>query len=196
MEGDFVVSVQRILSAALVGVLAVNGASAAVSRISARDSTTTPRTTMTKWEERVERDSELEDDTDAEDNLWNKCQRSQSIRVTRLEVATIDKEPYKNVRRFGEPSNSGYKKGTIGWETFTLNKKFSSVSFDVGHLDLEKDYSSTLEIYLDGDLAYSTGLNPGMGLTHCSIGVAGVKEMKIITKENGACYGILHGKII
>ena len=89
-----------------------------------------------------------------------------------------------------------YTKGFIGtryytnYALFNLNGQYSTLEFDVGHIDGQGMYDATLNVYLDGQLAFTKDLTSEMMPQHCSVPLNRALQMKIEVTNNAACYGI------
>lgn len=66
---------------------------------------------------------------------------------------------------------------------FNLNGQFSTLEFDIGHIDGSYEKESTINIYLDGELAFTKNLNSEMLPEHCIVPLNGALQMKITTPE-------------
>lgn len=63
---------------------------------------------------------------------------------------------------------------------FNLNGQYDTLSFDVGHIDGKDMYKGqSIEIYLDGELAFSLDLDPEALVEHYEIPLHGALQMKI-----------------
>ncbi len=79
---------------------------------------------------------------------------------------------------------------TYGYALFNLNGQYSTLSFDVGHIDNTAMKDSTLNIYLDGSLAFSIDLSCEMLPQHYEIPLHNALQMKI---EMGGIWGTRFG---
>lgn len=66
-----------------------------------------------------------------------------------------------------------------GYALYNLNGQFSTLEFDVGHLDGEAMYNCTINIYLDSKLAYTKDLSAEDLPTHVTVALNGALHMKI-----------------
>ena len=66
-----------------------------------------------------------------------------------------------------------------GWALFNLNGEYSTLGFDVGHIDGEGMDGTTINIFLDGQLKFSVDLTAEMLPTHYDIPLHGALQMKI-----------------
>lgn len=73
---------------------------------------------------------------------------------------------------------------------FNLNGKYDTLRFVVGHIDGETMYSSQLNIYLDGELAFSLDLDPEDMPKQCEVPLNGAIQMKIEGTSWCEFYGI------
>lgn len=69
--------------------------------------------------------------------------------------------------------------GNGGYGLFNLNGQYKTLSFDVGHIDGDEMEESTLDIYLDGTLAFSVDLEPEMLPKHYDIPLHNALQMKM-----------------
>lgn len=67
----------------------------------------------------------------------------------------------------------------VGYATYNLNGKYNSLSFDAGIIDGAKLHDVTLNIYLDGALAFSEDLRHEDLPRHFSVPLNGALQMKI-----------------
>ncbi len=72
---------------------------------------------------------------------------------------------------------------------FNLNRQYSRLEFDVGHVDGSAMDKRILTVYLDGDSQDPIELNPNMTLTHYSFSVAGIAQVRIETTRFDSVYG-------
>lgn len=66
-----------------------------------------------------------------------------------------------------------------GWALYNLNGQFSTLEFDVGHVDGEDMYDATINVYLDGKLAYTKDLSAQDLPEHVLVALNGALQMKI-----------------
>lgn len=79
-------------------------------------------------------------------------------------------------------------KATTGYALFNLNAEYSSLEFDVGHIDGTKMGVSILTIYLDGEYAQTIELDPEMQVTHITVPLNNALQMKMEIKTDGNGY--------
>lgn len=77
--------------------------------------------------------------------------------------------------------------GAYGY--YNLDGKYSSVEFDVGHIDGKRSESTLIYIYIDGEVVQEVEVTGDMQTKHVSVPVNYGLQMKIVKKERG-CYGI------
>ena len=82
-----------------------------------------------------------------------------------------------------------------GFALFNLNGQYNTLSFDLGHVDGGTLYNSTLNIYLDGELAFSTDMTAEMLPKHFDIPLYAALQMKIETGKWGEGYAIANVEI-
>ncbi len=66
-----------------------------------------------------------------------------------------------------------------GYGLFNLNGQYSTLSFDVGHIDGKPMYDSKIHIYLDGEIALSFDLTKEMLPQHYDVPLYNALQMKI-----------------
>lgn len=69
--------------------------------------------------------------------------------------------------------------GSDGWALFNLNGQYSTLSFDVGHIDGQGMHQGSLNIYLDDALAFSMDLDPEAMPKHIEVPLHYALQMKI-----------------
>lgn len=74
---------------------------------------------------------------------------------------------------------NGFTLGSGGYALFNLNGKYDVLSFDIGHIDGRSLHEGTLNIYLDGELAFSVDLDGEMMPEHYKVPLNGALQMKI-----------------
>lgn len=81
----------------------------------------------------------------------------------------------------GQKYANGLKLGTRseGYALFNLNGQYDTLSFDVGHIDGADMCDASLNVYLDGTLAFSLDLTGEMMVQHYDISLHGALQMKI-----------------
>ncbi len=88
----------------------------------------------------------------------------------------------------------------LGWNNpealFNLDGKYNKLSFSVGHIDNTDNDNCTLEIWLDGKIAFTTELKYDDVAKKVSIPLNGALQMKIklTDKDYYAQYGFSEGK--
>ncbi len=109
-------------------------------------------------------------------------------------------QKYANGFVLGETDGTDYL--TSGTALFNLNGQYNTLEFDVGHIDGRSMGNCTLNLYLDGTLAFSTDMTPEMLPTHYSVPLRGALQMKLETVgydgnawKYGGCYGIVNAEI-
>ena len=104
----------------------------------------------------------------------------------------------------GKKYTDGYVSDTPGkaYALFNLNGKYNKFEFTVGHVDSDnRQLTASLNIYLDGKIAYSTKLYPTDLARRISIPLNGALQMKIdlshsydMMSNSGSDYGIAEGR--
>lgn len=84
---------------------------------------------------------------------------------------------YTNVILLGRNGRPG------GWALYNLNGQYSELRFDVGHIDGEAMTEETINIYLDGELAFSVDLKPDELVNHFDVPLHNALQMKIETNH-------------
>lgn len=69
--------------------------------------------------------------------------------------------------------------GNGGWALYNLEGQYQTLSFDMGHVDGESMYDGTLNIYLDGELSFSTDMKPEDLPKHFTVPLYGALQMKL-----------------
>ena len=86
-----------------------------------------------------------------------------------------------------------YTQGVTFWgggsAYFNLNGLYSSVSFDVGHLDNGWSNDCTLFVYADDDIVAEIELSGDMQTTHHEIDVSHALQMRLIVEGSSGEYG-------
>ncbi len=82
-----------------------------------------------------------------------------------------------------------------GWALYNLNGQFSALEFDVGHVDGGSMDGKTLNIYLDGELAYTKELTGEMLPEHIVVPLNGALQMKIEFSASFGEYAIVNATI-
>lgn len=72
-----------------------------------------------------------------------------------------------------------------GTALFNLNGQYDTLKFDIGHVDGNSTSGGTLDIYLDGRVAFSVDLNAEMMVEHYEIPLNGALQMKITAEGGG-----------
>ena len=73
---------------------------------------------------------------------------------------------------------------------FNLNGQYDTLSFDIGHIDGEDMYESTINIYLDNELVFSLDLDGEMMVEHYEIPLHSALQMKIESDYDGRSYAM------
>lgn len=102
---------------------------------------------------------------------------------------TMAGQKYTNSLWFGRSDHLG------GWALFNLNRQYSTLSFDIGHRDGKYMENSQINIYLDGDLAFTVDLTPKMLPTHYEVPLHGALQMEIRSANYGSSYGLANLEI-
>lgn len=82
-------------------------------------------------------------------------------------------------------TSSGYN-----YALFNLDGQYSTLSFDLGHIDGGGMNECTLNIYLDGELSFSTDMTGEMLPTHFDVPLYNALQMKIETRNAWGRYGM------
>jgi len=72
---------------------------------------------------------------------------------------------------------------------YNLGKKYQLFTVDVGHLDNDYDTPVEMQIYFDGEYIESVALTKDMPVTHYTLNVSGVNQLKIDLVKNSDGYG-------
>ena len=91
-------------------------------------------------------------------------------------------EEFINGRTFtmaGQDYTDGFKLRSDGYAIWNINGAYSTLEFDLGHIDDTDMGTVTVEIYLDGELYKTIKVNPESLPQHYTISIAGVKQLKI-----------------
>ena len=83
--------------------------------------------------------------------------------------------------------------GGGGWALFNLDGQYSTLSFDVGHVDGAKMAGSTVNVFLDGQ--FSVDLTSEMLPTHYDVPLHGALQMKIEGDRSSCEYGFANVEI-
>ncbi len=109
-------------------------------------------------------------------------------RLRENEYFTMSGQKYTNGFTLGKSSNWYNSPFTA---LFNLNGKYNSLSFTVGHVDGTKDCDRTLNIYIDGIIAYTKELKCDEVAQRVTIPLNGALQMKIeMTKDKSQDYGV------
>lgn len=81
-------------------------------------------------------------------------------------------QKYANAARYGSYSSGG-------WALYNLNGQYETLSFDMGHFDGDYMESVTLNIYLDGNLAFSADMDAEEMPKHYTVQLHNALQMKI-----------------
>ncbi len=82
-----------------------------------------------------------------------------------------------------------------GWALFNLDAKYSTLSFDMGHIDGNIMEETTINFYLDGELSFSLDLKPEMLVEHYDIPLHNALQLKIETDYYGGYYALANVEI-
>ena len=84
------------------------------------------------------------------------------------------------IAMMGQKYANGFTLGCrSSYALFNLNGQYDTLSFDVGHIDEMYTSDATLNVYLDGELAFSLDLNYEMLVEHYEIPLRGALQMKV-----------------
>lgn len=111
--------------------------------------------------------------------LLSVCPPYQSENFDVQTTITMAGNKYANCATFGG-----------GWALFNLNGEYDTLSFDLGHLDGTGMGQGTLNIYLDGELTFSTEIDPEDMPQHYDIPLHNALQMKI--EGNSGSYSWNH----
>jgi serine/threonine protein kinase len=75
------------------------------------------------------------------------------------------------------------------WAYFNLGGKYSTLEFDVGHVDDYLMKNRTLNIYYDGELAYTTNLVADAMVQHIILDISNVKQIRIEIPQTSDFWG-------
>ena len=77
------------------------------------------------------------------------------------------------------------------WANYNLDGHYSSVCFDVGHVDNDVTNEATLYVYVDGELVQQIELTGDMQTKHVEVKVNNALQMKLVLEGGFATrYGI------
>lgn len=103
----------------------------------------------------------------------------------------------------GRPDGVDYL--SSGSALYNLNGKYSTLDFDIGHIDGRSQGPSTFNIYLDNQLVFSLDVTAEMLPQHCTVPLYNALQMKIesvhneeVTHSNwpyGGCYALVNVEI-
>ena len=132
-----------------------------------------------------------------EDTLWlEQCPPYQTRSWTKYTLAEN-----KYFTMSGKKYSNGYISELNGTSQalFNLNGKYNSFEFTVGHIDGAPEQNATLNVFIDGTIAYTTTLKYDELARRITIPLNGALQMKIeITDTDdyykAAKYGISEGK--
>ena len=102
---------------------------------------------------------------------------------------TMAGQRYTNSYFLGSSTGFG-DGGYSGWALYNLNGEYSTLSFDVGHIDGQSMDDSSLSVYLDGQLTFTTDLTSKMLVTHYDVPLNGALQMELRTSRYGGRYGL------
>lgn len=128
--------------------------------------------------------------------LMDVCPPYQSDHFEELSKVNVAGTEYKKTFRLGRDSRgTSYVNSYGGWALFNLNGQYNALSFDIGHIDGQRMERSNLNIFLDGEEAFSVELNPEMLPTHYEVPLHGALQMKIETGMQGGFYSFINAEI-
>jgi len=78
---------------------------------------------------------------------------------------------------------------------YNLNGNYSTLSFDVGHIDGKNLETGYYYFYLDGELVYTLELNPSMLVQHIEISLNGATQMVIEGGNWCHCFALVNVKV-
>lgn len=110
--------------------------------------------------------------------LLDVCPPYQSDELNQPTTMTIAGQKYANCFSLGSGNYWG------GWALFNLDGEYSTLSFDMGHIDGERMSETTINIYLDGQLSRSFDVKPEDLPKHYDIPLYGSLQMKIETSNS------------
>lgn len=110
------------------------------------------------------------------DLLLDVCPPYQSNFTVTPETVTMGGKQYANAVQ--ESHDDSYS-SKAAYALFNLNGQYSKLSFVFGHVDDSADESQTVQIYLDGKLAYTLEGTADMLPTDYEIDLNGALQMKI-----------------
>lgn len=79
-----------------------------------------------------------------------------------------------------------------GYAYYDLDGKYSSVEFDVGHLDGDDGENALLGVYVDDELVQDIVLRSDMETTHVVVPVSDAQELKLVKNIWRGSYGLVH----
>ncbi len=91
-------------------------------------------------------------------------------------TVTMAGDKYANAMYFGYDTLLGE---SGGWALYNLNGQYTSLSFDMGHVDEWPMSDGTVDIYLDGELALSADMGPEELPKHFTVPLHNALQMKI-----------------
>lgn len=107
--------------------------------------------------------------------LLTVCPPYQVNHIFRRETITMSGKTYTNCFTFDNYNS---------FALFNLNGQYQDFSFDIGHVDGKGMVKGMLNIYLDGELAYTMELDPEALPPHCNVPLNGALQMKIQVKHD------------
>ncbi len=113
--------------------------------------------------------------------LLTVCPPYQSKYYKTPSTITMAGEKYANC--IGWSDSSGYA-------IFDLNGQYDTLEFDVGHVDGKNMLSGTVNVYLDGELAFSADMGPEELPKHFAVPLHNALQMKIAMGGYGYCYAL------
>ncbi len=107
--------------------------------------------------------------------LRDVCPTYQSSYVRDFDSITMAGKRYPSGYTFGRAYSNSYN-----YALFNLNGQFSTLEFDVGHVDGRRMDDATLNIYLDDKLSFTKNVDDEGLPTHCTVPLNGALHMKIV----------------
>lgn len=101
-------------------------------------------------------------------------------------TVTMAGNKYAHAIKFGDSD---------GYAIYNLDGKYSTLEFDIGHVDGEGMDSATFNFYLDGQLSFSLDVEPEMLPQHYSIPLYNALQMKIEGLSSWGRYALANVEI-
>lgn len=97
----------------------------------------------------------------------------------------------KSFSMMGKKYTQGITMELGNWANYNLDGHYSSVCFDVGHVDNDVTNEATLYVYVDGELVQQIELTGDMQTKHVEVKVNNALQMKLVLEGGFATrYGI------